>query len=149
MSAGKKNIYHLVCRHRLSDCSIGMAIFYFVRSSLLHDKGAYPISYQSWLYILLFVPGGWLALYAHWPGPIIRYIKSQGWQNSRSPLFVLPSEALFSSLVFVWNDPHTDPSYFYIAFSSLAGIHFTSNFSWKMARAEYREAPTAFWRGQL
>ena len=26
--------------------------FYFVRSSLLQDKGAYPISYQSWFYIL-------------------------------------------------------------------------------------------------
>ena len=37
--------------------------FYAVRSSLLHDKGAYPISYTSWFYILAAVPAGWLILY--------------------------------------------------------------------------------------
>ncbi|MEI9808578.1 MAG: hypothetical protein WDO16_12305 [Bacteroidota bacterium] len=38
--------------------------FYAVRTRLLHDTGAYPISYQSWACILLIVPAGWLILYA-------------------------------------------------------------------------------------
>ncbi|MBK8141902.1 MAG: hypothetical protein IPK57_13565 [Chitinophagaceae bacterium] len=37
--------------------------FYFWRSWMLNDAGAYPISYASWLYILLIVPAGWLVLY--------------------------------------------------------------------------------------
>ena len=37
--------------------------FYFWRSWMLNDAGAYPISYTSWLYILLIVPAGWLVLY--------------------------------------------------------------------------------------
>ena len=36
--------------------------FYFYRSNVLDDKGAYPISTKSWLLIIIFVPVRWLTL---------------------------------------------------------------------------------------
>jgi exopolysaccharide biosynthesis polyprenyl glycosylphosphotransferase len=101
--------------------------FYFVRSSMLNDKGAYPISYQSWFYILLFVPAGWLILYA------IAGTYHSLYKKSRLAEFTLTFVCscigcLVFFFIFVWNDPHEDSSYYYVAFASLVGIHFTLTF---------------------
>jgi exopolysaccharide biosynthesis polyprenyl glycosylphosphotransferase len=127
MSAGKKiSITWYVAIDYLT-AALAWLFFYFVRSSLLHDKGAYPISYQSWLYILLFVPGGWLALYTLAGTYHSLYKKSRLAELTLTFVCTAIGSFIFF-MVFVWNDPHTDPSYFYIAFSSLAGIHFTITF---------------------
>jgi hypothetical protein len=46
-------------------CMAGLAwlLFYFLRSRMLDDAGAYPITTRSWLLIVLVVPAGWLILY--------------------------------------------------------------------------------------
>ena len=38
-------------------------LFYFIRSKMLDDAGAYPIGTRSWLLIFVIVPIGWLILY--------------------------------------------------------------------------------------
>lgn len=101
--------------------------FYFLRSTLLHDKGAYPISYQSWSYILFVVPTGWLILYA------LAGTYHSLYKKSRLAEFTLTFVcsiigSIFFFILFVWNDPHDDPSFRFIAFASLAGIHFTLTF---------------------
>jgi len=101
--------------------------FYFVRSSLLHDKGAYPISYQSWIYIVLVVPAGWLVLYTLAGTYHSLYKKSRLAELTLTMVCSLLGSVLFF-MVFVWNDPHTNSSYYYVAFGSLAGIHFSLTF---------------------
>jgi len=101
--------------------------FYFVRSSLLHDKGAYPISYQSWLYILLAVPAGWLVLYTLAGTYHSLYKKSRLAELTLTFVCSFIGSLIFF-MVFVWNDPHTGQSYYYLAFGSLSGIHFTLTF---------------------
>ncbi len=87
----------MVCDSDFIMAALAWICFYFVRSALLHDRGAYPISYLSWSYILAIVPAAWLD-YLHLPALILRSIKSQGWQNSPSPLFAVFLVALFSFL---------------------------------------------------
>ena len=48
MSAGKKIPVAFYVLMDYFTAAVAWLCFYFVRSSLLHDKGAYPISYQSW-----------------------------------------------------------------------------------------------------
>ncbi len=127
MSAGKKIPVALYVVIDYFTAALAWLCFYFVRSSLLHDKGAYPISYQSWLYILLFVPAGWLALYTVAGTYHSLYKKSRLAELTLTLVCSLLGSVVFF-LIFVWNDPHTDPSYYFIAFSSLAGIHFGLTF---------------------
>src|SRR5258708_109164 len=101
--------------------------FYFIRSSLLHDKGAYPISSQSWLYIFLVVPAGWLVLYTLAGTYHSLYKKSRLAELTLTLVCSLLGSFIFF-MVFVWNDPHTNSSYYYVAFSSLAWIHFGLTF---------------------
>jgi hypothetical protein len=54
--------------------------FYVVRADILHDTGAWPVSFQSWLYIFVIVPAGWLGLYAL-AGTYTSLIKNQDWQK--------------------------------------------------------------------
>ncbi len=101
--------------------------FYFLRTDLQQDKGAYPISYESLLYIFLLVPVGWLVLYT------IAGTYNHLYKKSRFAEFTLTFvTSLFGSiilfLVFVFNDPAKGTSYFYIAFASLLAIHFTFTF---------------------
>jgi polysaccharide biosynthesis protein PslA len=101
--------------------------FYFLRSNLLHDRGAYPISYQSWCYILLLVPAGWLILYT------IAGTYHSLYKKSRLLEFTFTFVCSFIGslgffLLFVWNDPHNSSSYYYITFSALVGIQFVLTF---------------------
>lgn len=106
-------------------------LFYFLRSNLINDKGAYPISIQSWLLILLIVPAGWLILYT------LAGTYHQLYKKSRLEEFTLTfictligSIALM--IAFVLNDPHTGNTYYYIAFAALTGIHFLLTFSGRL-----------------
>jgi exopolysaccharide biosynthesis polyprenyl glycosylphosphotransferase len=101
--------------------------FYFLRSSLLHDRGAYPISYQSWLYILLVIPSGWLMLYTLAGTYHSLYKKSRLAEFTLSFVCTLIGAGVYF-LVFVLNDPHDSSSYFFIAYGSLVGIHFGLTF---------------------
>ncbi len=103
--------------------------FYFWRSWMLEDKGAYPISYTSWIYILLVVPAAWLILYT------IAGTYNYLYKKSRLAEFTLTfvcsligTIALF--IVFVFNDfdPQKGYSYFYYAFAVLLCIHFLLTF---------------------
>lgn len=101
--------------------------FYALRSRMLHDTGAYPISYQSWFYILILVPSGWLVLYALAGTYHSLYKKSRLGEFTLTFVCTLIGSAIFF-FVFVYNDPHTDPSFPYIAFASLGSIHFLLTF---------------------
>ena len=103
--------------------------FYFWRSWMLEDKGAYPISYTSWIYILLIVPAAWLMLYT------IAGTYNYLYKKSRLAEFTLTfvcsligTIALF--IVFVFNDfdPQKGYSYFYYAFTVLLCLHFLLTF---------------------
>ncbi len=103
-------------------------LFYFLRSSLLNDKGAYPISYQSWLYILLLVPVGWLILYTL-AGTYHRLYKKSRLEEFTITFICSLIGSIVLFVVFVLNDPQQGSSYFYTAFASLLGIHFTITFT--------------------
>ncbi len=101
--------------------------FYFLRSNMQDDAGAYPISAEAWLYILLIVPAGWLALYT------LAGTYNNLYKKSRLEEFTLTFVctllgSIALSIVFVFNDPQKNYSYFYIAFGSLVAIHFALTF---------------------
>jgi polysaccharide biosynthesis protein PslA len=106
---------------------IAWLLFYFLRSSLQQDKGAYPISYESWFYILLIVPLAWVVLYT------LAGTYNHLYKKSRFEEFTLTFvTSLFGCIVlfivFVFNDPTKSHSYFYTAFASLLAIHFSITF---------------------
>ena len=102
--------------------------FYYLRSKLQHDEGAYPISYQSWIYILIVVPAISLAFYT------IAGTYKHLYKKSRLEEFTLTficslliCITLF--ILFVLNDPPKEQGYFYTTFASLLALHFTLTFS--------------------
>jgi exopolysaccharide biosynthesis polyprenyl glycosylphosphotransferase len=127
MKSGKKIPVGLYVAVDYVTAALAWLCFYFVRTGLLHDKGAFPISHQSWLYIVLLVPAGWLVLYTLAGTYHSLYKKSRLAELTLTFICSLAGSVVFF-LVFVWNDPHTDSSYYYIAFASLAGIYFILTF---------------------
>lgn len=105
--------------------------FYFFRSRLLHDAGAYPISYQSWLYILFLVPAGWLILYTIAGAYHSLYRKSRLFELTLTFVCSIIGSLVFF-LLFVWNDPHDNPSYYYVTFIFLAGVQFILTFAGRL-----------------
>jgi exopolysaccharide biosynthesis polyprenyl glycosylphosphotransferase len=103
-------------------------IFYFFRSHLLHDAGAYPISPQTWSLIFVFVPIAWLILYGLAGTYHVIYKKSRLEEFTLTFVCTLIG-CIALMLLFVLNDPHTGYSYYYIVFAVLTGIHFTLTFS--------------------
>ncbi|MDZ4796039.1 MAG: sugar transferase [Bacteroidota bacterium] len=127
MQSGKKIAVGWYATMDYLTAAISWLCFYFFRSTMLHDSGAYPISPESWLYILLIVPAAWLALYT------VAGTYNHLYKKSRLAEFtltfvctVLGSIALF--IIFVLNDPPTSHSYFYLAFGTLVSIHFALTF---------------------
>lgn len=102
--------------------------FYAARANILQDTGAYPISYRSWLYILVIVPAGWLGLYA------LAGTYTSLYKKSRLAEFTLTFIcSVFGSIilffVFVLNDPHKGSSYYFFTFLILLVLHFCLNFT--------------------
>lgn len=103
-------------------------LFYFFRSKMLNDAGAYPISTRSWLLILVIVPTGWLVLYTLAGTYHALYKKSRLAEFTLTFVCsLIGSIALMT--IFVLNDPHNGNSYYYAAFAVLTGIHFLLTFS--------------------
>lgn len=108
--------------------ALAWLLFYIIRSAMGHDSGSYPISYRAWVYILVVVPAGWLVLYA------LAGTYTSLYKKSRLAEFTLTFIcSIFGSLallfVFVWNDPHTISSYYFVTFITLLATHFTLTFS--------------------
>jgi len=102
--------------------------FYIIRADIANDTGAYPISYRAWLYILVIVPAGWLILYA------LAGTYTSLYKKSRLAEFTVTFIcSFFGSLVllfvFVWNDPHTMSSYYFVTLIILLALHFILTFS--------------------
>jgi exopolysaccharide biosynthesis polyprenyl glycosylphosphotransferase len=113
----------------LDYCTAALAwmLFYFLRSNMLDDKGAYPISARSWLLIFVIVPVGWLMLYTLAGTYHALYKKSRLAEFTLTFVCTLIGSIVLM-IVFVLNDPHTGNSYYYLAFASLTGIHFLLTF---------------------
>lgn len=127
MSTGKKIPVAVYATIDFITASMAWLCFYALRTNLQDDKGAYPISYESLLYIFLVVPLGWLVLYT------LAGTYNHLYKKSRFEEFTLTFvSTLFGSiilfLVFVFNDPAGRSSYFYTAFGSLLLIHFSLTF---------------------
>ncbi len=108
--------------------SVAWLLFYFYRSYLLSDTGAYPIGTIAWLYILLAVPLFWLSLYT-----MVGTYKNL-YKKSRLEEFTLTFISSFFGaallyLIFVRDDPQPGFSYMFKAFFGLLGIHFFCAFS--------------------
>lgn len=127
MSAGKKIsiIWYIVSDYLAA--SISWLLFYFFRSDLLNDKGAYPISYLSWILIFFIVPAGWFALYSLAGSYNSLYKKSRLAEFTVTFVCsVLGILILF--MVFVRNDPAEGYSYFFKTSGFLLLVHFMLTF---------------------
>lgn len=111
--------------------ALAWLLFYFLRSNLINDKGAYPISVQSWLLILLIVPAGWLILYTL-AGTYHRLYKKSRLEEFTLTFISTIIGSITLMIVFVLNDPHTGNTYYYIAFAALTGIHFILTLSGRL-----------------
>ena len=127
MNSGKKIsiAWYIVIDYVMA--ALGWVCFYFIRSKLLNDTGAYPISYTSWLYILLVISVGWLILYALAGTYHSLYKKSRLAELILTFVCTLIGSIIFF-IIFALNDPQKDSSYFFITFASLASIHFALTF---------------------
>jgi polysaccharide biosynthesis protein PslA len=110
--------------------------FYFYRSYLLNDKGAYPISGRSWLYILVAVPIVWLAVYT------LSGTYKHLYKKSRLEEFTLTFiTSFFGTLllyfVFVSNDPLPGYGYMLKAFFFLLIVHFAITFTLRWVILNY------------
>jgi polysaccharide biosynthesis protein PslA len=110
--------------------ALSWLLFYFYRSHILHDAGAYPISTRSWLMVFLAVPAGWLMLYTLTGTYHDLYKKSRFSEFSLTARCSIAG-ALVLMLVFVLNDPHSDKYYFLKTFLFLTLVHFTLTFSFR------------------
>jgi exopolysaccharide biosynthesis polyprenyl glycosylphosphotransferase len=110
--------------------AVTWALFYFLRRSItsqdVFSHGQLQIDDNFWLGII-FVPLGWLILYA-----IVGTYRSL---YKKSRLFELTSTFICSLIgciilffVFVLNDIKNNYSYYYLAFFCLLGMHFTLTF---------------------
>jgi exopolysaccharide biosynthesis polyprenyl glycosylphosphotransferase len=108
--------------------ALAWLLFYFFRSEMLDDAGAYPISSRSWLLIFAIVPTSWLILYTLAGTYHALYKKSRLAEFTLTFVCTLIGSIILM-ILFVLNDPHTGFSYYYIAFAVLTGIHFLLTFS--------------------
>ncbi len=107
--------------------ALAWLLFYFLRSKMLDDKGAFPISTRSWLLLIVIVPVGWLILYTLAGTYHALYKKSRLAEFTLTFVCTLIGSIVLM-MVFVLNDPHTGNSYYYLAFAALTGIHFLLTF---------------------
>ena len=108
--------------------ALAWLLFYFFRSKMLDDAGAYPIATRSWLLIFAIVPTGWLILYTLAGTYHALYKKSRLAEFTLTFVCTLIGSIVLM-ILFVLNDPHTGFSYYYLAFAVLTGIHFILTFS--------------------
>ena len=127
MNAGKKISVAWYAVMDFMTAALAWLFFYFLRSYLQHDAGAYPISYQSWFYIVVAVPLGWLVLYTV-AGTYNHLYKKSRFEEFTLTFVTTLVGSIILFVVFVFNDPARSSSYFYTAFASLLIIHFVITF---------------------
>lgn len=108
--------------------AIAWVIFYAFRTDQLNDTGAYPISLVSWFYILVVVPGGWLALLSL-AGSYHSLYKKSRLEEFTTTLVCSIIASVVLSLIFITDDPHISRSYYYISFATLALLLFALCFA--------------------
>jgi len=101
--------------------------FGYIRSRMLGDAVPFPPGYESWFYILIAVPTGWIMLYSLAGTYHSLYRKSRLEEFTLTFVCALLGSIVFF-VVFVMNDPKTNNSYFFQAFALLATIHFVLTF---------------------
>jgi polysaccharide biosynthesis protein PslA len=111
--------------------SLAWLLFYFFRSDMLDDAGAYPIGSRSWLLILVIVPAGWLSLYTL-AGTYFGLYKKSRLAEFTLTLVCTLIGSIVLMIVFVLNDPHSGNAYYYVSFLVLTGIHFFLTFSGRL-----------------
>ncbi len=107
--------------------ALSWLFFYIFRSHEQHDSGAYPISYQSWFYILVLVPAVWLAIYTM-AGTYNSFYKKPRLAEFTMTFVCTVIGSIFLFLFFVWNDPLKTYSYFFKSFGFLVVVHFAVTF---------------------
>ncbi len=112
--------------------SLSWLLFYFYRSHILHDTGAYPISARSWMLIFLVVPAGWLMLYTLTGTYHDLYKKSRFSEFSLTARCSIAG-ALVLMILFVLNDPHSDKYYYLKTYLFLTLVHFGVTFIFRWA----------------
>lgn len=127
MQSGKKITMAWYVAMDYCMAALAWLLFYFLRSNMLHDAGAYPISTRSWLLILLIVPAGWLTLYTL-AGTYHRLYKKSRLEEFTLTFICTLIGCIALMVVFVLNDPHSGNTYYYISFAALTGIHFVLTF---------------------
>lgn len=105
--------------------AVAWAVFYFVRKAILKetiaDAGELQVNYIFWLGII-FIPAGWLILYALTGSYHSLYRKSRLFEFTITfACTLLGCIVLF--FAFILDDVKGNYSYYYIAFSSLSFIH--------------------------
>jgi len=103
-------------------------LFYFYRSDELKDSGAYPISYQSWLYILIVVPVGWLMLYTL-AGTYISLYKKSRLTEFTTTIVCSAIGVIALFILFIRDDLPGSYRYFLHASGTLIFIHFILTFT--------------------
>lgn len=103
--------------------TVAWLCFYFYRSYLLDDKGAFPIGPQSWFYILIMVPLIWLIVYTL-AGTYKHLYKKSRLEELTLTFTSTFFGAILLYFVFVANDPQPGYSYMLKSFFSLLGIQF-------------------------
>jgi exopolysaccharide biosynthesis polyprenyl glycosylphosphotransferase len=131
MQSGKKIALGWYALADYISAAAAWLLFYVFRANLLQDAGAYPINPLAWLLICMIVPVGWLVLYTIAGTYNALYKKSRFAEFTLTFICTLIG-SIALMLVFVLNDPHTDYSYYYIAFGFLVGIHFLLTFTGRL-----------------
>ncbi len=110
--------------------ALAWALFYFVRKGILKEgisQGGYlQINYKFWLGIS-FIPLGWLILYTIVGTYHSLYKKSRLFEFTTTFICSLIG-CIVLFFAFILDDTRNNYSYYYVAFFSLLGIHFTLTF---------------------
>src|SRR6266404_536912 len=129
----KKNNQIPIALYAITDlvmASLAWAIFYFVRKSLLKQDlssdGRLQINDQFWLGVT-FIPLGWIMLYTIVGTYRSLYKKSRLFEFTTTLICSLIGCIILFFLL-ILDDTKNNYSYFYLAFFSLLGIHFTLTF---------------------
>ena len=114
--------------------SLAWGLFYYLREWLLHkytfSGSGLRINDRLWTGII-FIPAGWLMLYAVAGAYLSLYKKSRLFEFTNTFICSLIG-CIILFFLFIFDDTQNSYSYYYAAFFSLLGIHFTLTFAGRL-----------------
>ena len=114
--------------------SLAWGLFYYLREWLLHkytfSGSGLRINDRLWTGII-FIPAGWLMLYAVAGAYLSLYKKSRLFEFANTFICSLIG-CIILFFLFIFDDTQNSYSYYYAAFFSLLGIHFTLTFAGRL-----------------